>query len=611
MDANCFESDLLFKLRQVVNKFVEVEDYKSAAFWSNKVISLSNECKDDVYILAKCFFHLKEYHRASHCIKSRNLHKYDLSCRHLSAKCHFVAQEYNEAFEILECSESGNTNNKEMEVDPKLDEDERKWRSAIALLKGQIYEAMDNRGAAVTCFKEALKWNIHCYEAFHSLVQHQMLTIQEEEELISSLNFDAHCSSEEAKFTKFLYQSQLKKYAKPSDFVIPDDYLNSLQTNVDVQTAMAERCYYNCDYHQCYKFTSQYVFILNAFARNDDILKLRVLEKDIYHTECLPIHLSCLMELKKTNVLFDLAHKLVELYPESPISWYAVGCYYLMINKTDAARRFLNKATTLDSVFGPAWLLYGHSFAVEKEHDQAMAAYFKASHLMKGCHLPLLYIGLEYGLTDNTKLAEKFFNQALVIAPDDPFVLHELGVIAYQNQDYNTAEKHFNHALSLVKMKKDGTSLPEKWEPLLNNLGHVLRKLKKYEEALQFHREALVLSPQNPSTYSAIGYIYSLMCQWNTAVEYFHKALGLKREDPFSTAMLGHAIEHLINEITPIDDELPMYESPDYITKFLSKNNLEDSTLGDKLLHGTEVETEKSENERNNNTDIDMEISGE
>ena len=35
-------------------------------------------------------------------------------------------------------------------------------------------------------------------------------------------------------------------------------------------------------------------------------------------------------------------------------------------------------------VFGPAWLAYGHSFALENEHDQAMAAYFKACQLMKG-----------------------------------------------------------------------------------------------------------------------------------------------------------------------------------------------------------------------------------
>lgn len=50
------------------------------------------------------------------------------------------------------------------------------------------------------------------------------------------------------------------------------------------------------------------------------------------------------------------------------------------------------------------------------------------------CHLPLLYIGLEYGLSNNIKLAERFFNQAQTIAPEDPFVLHELGVVAFQNQ---------------------------------------------------------------------------------------------------------------------------------------------------------------------------------
>ena len=43
-----------------------------------------------------------------------------------------------------------------------------------------------------------------------------------------------------------------------------------------------------------------------------------------------------------------------------------------------------SKATTLDRVFGPAWLAFGHAFAVENEHDQAMAAYFTAAQLMRG-----------------------------------------------------------------------------------------------------------------------------------------------------------------------------------------------------------------------------------
>lgn len=108
----------------------------------------------------------------------------------------------------------------------------------------------------------------------------------------------------------------------------------------------------------------------------------------------------------------------------------------LFTGKNEPARRYLTKATTLDRVFGPAWIAYGHSFAAENEHDQAMAAYFKAAQLMKGCHLPLLYIGMEYGLTNNPKFAEKFFKEAQEIAPSDPFVLHELGVVAFSNLEW-------------------------------------------------------------------------------------------------------------------------------------------------------------------------------
>lgn len=72
------------------------------------------------------------------------------------------------------------------------------------------------------------------------------------------------------------------------------------------------------------------------------------------------------------------------------------------------------------------------------------------------------------------------------------------------------AEKYFFAALRQVKVVSDSGSAPEKWEPLLNNLGHTCRKLGRFEEALNFHRQALVLKPETASTYSAIGYIQTL-----------------------------------------------------------------------------------------------------
>lgn len=57
----------------------------------------------------------------------------------------------------------------------------------------------------------------------------------------------------------------------------------------------------------------------------------------------------------------------------------------------------------------------------------------------------MLYIGLEYGLTNNSKLAERFFSQALSIAPEDPFVIHEVAVVAFQNGEWvMQPQKHNN-----------------------------------------------------------------------------------------------------------------------------------------------------------------------
>jgi hypothetical protein len=43
-----------------------------------------------------------------------------------------------------------------------------------------------------------------------------------------------------------------------------------------------------------------------------------------------------------------------------------------------------SKASTMDSHYGPAWIGFGHSFAVESEHDQAITAYSTAVKLYEG-----------------------------------------------------------------------------------------------------------------------------------------------------------------------------------------------------------------------------------
>uniref|UniRef100_A0A1Y1K8G6 Uncharacterized protein n=1 Tax=Photinus pyralis TaxID=7054 RepID=A0A1Y1K8G6_PHOPY len=619
--------------RKLVHTYLNLHAYNTALFWADKVVALTSGNPRDIYWLAQCMFLLKQFHRAAHLLRSKNLDKTYILCNYLTVRCLFEANELNEALKVLNSMDlevflqAGNTScNTTMDAGMFDDTPKYQVQSSVLLLKGKVLEAMDNRGLASECYKQALQCDVYCFEAFDSLIRYHMLSAAEEQDLLNSLPISQQCTAIEADVLRTLYKSKLKKYntivglipsktCKPiynntplqtslivmhrkfvnisdtpktstmnctpnsevrtdkvedtkSDQMVLDSPENGiqvrLQQSLDLAVSQAELFYYNCDYVQCSKLTES------------------ILKEDPYHASCLPIHISCMVELKQSNKLFTLAHNLVDLYPNLAISWFAVGCYYYVIGKRDSARRFLAKSTSLDRLFGPAWLAFGHSFAVENEHDQAMAAYFKASQLMKGCHLPLLYIGLECGLTNNVRLAERFFQQAQIIAPDDPFVMHEMGVIAFQNLDFEMAERHFQDALTRVKPIKDSI-VPERWEPLLNNLGHTCRKLKKYSDALEYHHQALVLCPQSASTYSAIAYVHSLMNNIEDAVHWFHKALGLRRDDTFSTTMLNYVIEQLSMEQPPYPD------APDYIPDFeIATNAEEDSTTNDNVGNASE-----------------------
>jgi anaphase-promoting complex subunit 6 len=154
----------------------------------------------------------------------------------------------------------------------------------LLVLRGRILEAMDNRAHAADSFKEALNVDPFCQEALQSLTKHQMLSSEQESQLLISIPLAAKCQNEEEKeLISFLYSMGMKKYDKPKDLIVPKALQNSLKNNTALDVALAERHYYNCDYSACCQIST------------------KVMKKDPFHDGCLPIHISCLVELKKSN----------------------------------------------------------------------------------------------------------------------------------------------------------------------------------------------------------------------------------------------------------------------------------------------------------------------
>ncbi|CAH8548731.1 anaphase promoting complex subunit cdc16 [Schistosoma haematobium] len=551
-------------LRKHVLSNMELQQYLTACYWADKLVCLERYRSEDVLLYAKALYYSRQYHRAIALIQNCKELKQSLVCRYFIAQCYYACSEYKKALEFLEQSDCNSTDfnsnitslvagslSKQLcistDCQNAVNDDSTKQsntvsdslisgfsteqlHSSIALLKGKLYELMENRSLATQFYKEALLLDVTCYEAFEKLVHFQSISSEEESALLTELNFTDHLNPLMSKLAEFLYKDKLNKNSV-SETKVPGEF-DSLTNNVDVIVNKAGRMLDVCRFQECYDITS------------------RLMQSDPFNLACLPIHISVLKELEKANELFKVSHKLMDVYPSSALAWFAVGCYYLCIKKNELARRHLVKASQLDRRYGPIWLTLGHAFAADGEHDQAIASYCTAAQVIRGSHIPIMYIGIEYSASNNRNLAERFLNQAYLISPSDPFVLHELGTLAFESQKYVDATRFLVRAYEKA-CELSGQVPSPFWEPLVNNLAHSYRKMGLYSQAIAMHELALRLVPESPTTLACLAMLHAINGNFEVAVDYLHRSVGVQPSSCGSTSsnvastMLNVCIEAL------------------------------------------------------------------
>ncbi|VDK66443.1 unnamed protein product [Onchocerca ochengi] len=384
-------------------------------------------------------------------------------------------------------------NSEEVAALDKMSED-LQIEAGLLLLLGKAYLITQNRRAAFSCLQGAVYKDDSCIEAFELIQKYRLYSKQRFEELI-------------------------ERSGDKSSMLNADASINeALMTDLSILTARAAYLYQTGDLTGAYNITNE---ILN--------------EAGIFQ-DCLLIHIATLVQLRKFENLFILAHQLVDSQPDNEVSWYTVGCYYYSIGQLGAAKNFLNKCTSMNCAFGEGWLAFGHALTAESEHEQAMNCYLRASRVLEGSFEPLLYIGLEYAYANNTKLAQDFLKDAAEVAGDNALVLHEQGCICYMKKEWENAETFFTKALLLAYNETDeriracdllNRPLSEFWEPLVNNLGHVKCKLGSYDEAIKFHQKALLMCPGKLGPNAGLAIAAGRAGDIDRAVHYFHKSLSV------------------------------------------------------------------------------------
>lgn len=488
--------------------------YNTSEHIGDKILALTND-PNDAFWLAQVHYASGNYTRAKQLLTRQELSK-SVSCTYLAGLCLVKMDKHEEALDLI-----GETNNFES---PKTPEGSIKLEASMNYLRGQIYTAQSNFDRAKDCFQQAVKDDPKCFEAFDQLVKNNLMTPQEEWHLLRSLQFDKHCG-ENAELTKALYTIRLGKYTNlqgylEAEAVLKDDY--GLGENVDVIQSRADMLFIQCRFKDCLELCE------------------KVLKKDQYKFSALPNYLACLHELGSRNKLYLLSHDLVDNHANEPVSWLAVGIYYLTIGKIAEARRYFSKASIMNPYFGQAWIGFAHTFAVEGEHEQAISAYSTAARLFPGTHLPSLFLGMQHLHLSNLTLAEEYLSASHSICKTDPLLLNEMGVVFYHKSELKVAESYFHEAL---KAAAGLDSDPRAWLSIQANLGHVYRRLEKHERSLSYFEEILRISPKDANIHSAMGLVNLQAGRPFIAIENFHEALSIQPNDQVASELLQRALE--------------------------------------------------------------------
>ncbi|KAL4904462.1 hypothetical protein BDW74DRAFT_154905 [Aspergillus multicolor] len=512
--------------------------YDAAIFIGDKVLALTNSDEDALW-LAEVHFSNNNYTRALALLSRQDLVSRSTACRYLAAHCYIKQSQYEQALSVLgdqnptHLLRSNNSRRKIQHLNgqsritlrnAKSRHDDRdredagniRYEAGMCYLRGLCFAKQNAFDRARDCYKDAVRIDVQCFEAFDQLMKNSLMSPAEELEFLESLDFDSitgadpHISQEAADFTKMLYTTRLSKYSSPAVLTDATETLSThykLAENPDILLSRAEALYTQCRFAEALELTSS---ILTT-SRTSLSAQTGAGQSHLGHSPAVyPLHLACLYETGATNALFLLSHTLADHSPEESYTYLAIGVYYLSVSKIAEARRFFSKASLLDPHSAPAWIGFAHTFAAEGEHDQAIAAYSTAARLFQGSHLPQLFLGMQHLALNNMSLAQEYLCAAYAMSTGtaagtvpslpalpssevsplggDPLVLNELGVVLYHQSHLEEAIDLFRQALNLA------TSLrcePGAWVATRSNLGHALRRLGKYPEALDEFDECL------------------------------------------------------------------------------------------------------------------------
>lgn len=214
--------------------------------------------------------------------------------------------------------------------------------------------------------------------------------------------------------------------------------------------------------------------------------------------------------------------------------------------RNEEASKYFEKAIELDSMFAYARLYLANTSLTQKEQlDELNRANQMTDHISEGERL-VIKAALA-GFTGDIEHQLGYLNKAIELYPDDEQLYTILGVIYYNNLDYEKAIEYLEKAIDI---RSD-------FSPAYNLLGYSYRFLKDYEMAEKMFNIYIKLIPNDPNPYDSYAELLMEMGQLEESIEYFEKALSINPYFYFSRIGIASDL-NLLDQHTEARNQLQL-----------------------------------------------------
>ncbi|KAL1411551.1 anaphase-promoting complex subunit cdc27 [Vanrija albida] len=190
------------------------------------------------------------------------------------------------------------------------------------------------------------------------------------------------------------------------------------------------------------------MYELSDYTRAQRAFK-SLIEAEPYRLESMELYSTLLWHMNDQAALSHLSQVLVSIDREAPQPWIAAGNCFSLQRDHDEAMRCFRRATQLDPGCAYAWTLCGFEAAEMEEYDRAIAFYRTAIRADARHYNAWYHMGSVYLKLGKIRHAEHHLRRAAEINPSSPVLLLCIGEVLEQSDNLPGALAIYEQATRL------------------------------------------------------------------------------------------------------------------------------------------------------------------